>query len=131
MVVAFTTVDEFLEAQTDDVRAQVQLLRETILGCSDQLEEHIKWNSPSYVYKNDDRITLHARGPALVRVVLHMGATTSEDKAAAPIFAGDPHDLLAWHSNIRASMAFGGVDEIRTKERWIIDVLRAWLAQVS
>jgi hypothetical protein len=130
MVVAFTTVDEFIAAQTDDVRAQVQLLRETILGCSDQLEEHIKWNSPSYVYNHDDRITLHARGAALVRVVLHMGATTSEDKTAAPVFAGDPHGLLAWHSNIRASMAFDGVDEIRAKQPWITDIVRAWLAQV-
>ena len=129
MVVAFGTVDEFLAAQTNDVRAQVQLLREIIRGSSDDLAEHIKWNSPSFVFNGDDRITLNARGAGPVRVVLHQGATTPEDKGAAPEFDGDPTGLLTWHSNIRASLSVSSVDEITTHRDAIDRILRAWLAQ--
>ena len=129
MVVAFGTVDEFLAAQTGDVRAQVELLSEIIRGSSDDLAEHIKWNSPSYVFDGEDRITLNARGSGPVRVVLHQGATTPEDKGAAPEFDGDPTGLLTWHSNIRASLSVSSVDEITTHRDAIDRILRAWLAQ--
>ena len=129
MVVAFGTVDEFLAAQPGDVRAQVELLREIIRGSSDDLAEHIKWNSPSYVFDGEDRITLNARGSGPVRVVLHQGAITPEDKKASPQFDGDPTGLLTWHSNIRASLSVSSVDEIATHRDAIDRILRAWLAQ--
>ena len=129
MVVAFGTVGEFLAAQTDDVRAQVELLRDIIRGSSDDLTEHIKWNSPSYVFDGEDRITLNARGSGPVRVVLHQGATTPEDKGAAPEFDADPTGLLTWHSNIRASLSVSSVDEITAQRDAIDRILRAWLTQ--
>jgi hypothetical protein len=127
MADAFGSVDEFLAAQTDAVRAQVNALREIILGIDPALAEHVKWNSPSFVFAGDDRITLHARGSAPVRVVLHQGATTAEDTTAPATFDGDPDALLTWHSNIRASLTVTDLDDIAQKRVQIEHLLRSWL----
>lgn len=55
----YKTIDEFLSDLDAAKRQQVDILRELILKAEPKLEEHIKWNAPSYVLDGEDRITFN------------------------------------------------------------------------
>lgn len=118
----FTTVAEFLEAQTPEARAAVERLRSIVADASPDLAEIIKWNSPSYTLAGEDRLTVNVGRAGAVRLVLHRGTAEAETKGAKSNFTGDPTGLLTWHSDIRASMA-AEADPTEASE-----VVRNWLA---
>lgn len=126
MPTKYTSVSEYLSDLPEPRRSEVEALRRIVIGSSDGLVEHIKWNSPSYIYNGEDRVTVNAHGRDAVRLILHAGPTTAEDKTAAPSFTHDPHGLLEWHSNIRASISLAGTDAIEQEQDHIRDLLAAW-----
>lgn len=132
MATKFTTVDEFLSAQTEQHKTEVLALREIVLAAAPGVLEHIKWNSPSfYLRAGEDRVTVNAHGTGPVRLVLHAGATTVEDTTAAPTFAGDPQKLLTWHSNIRASLSGEGIDVVEGQRERIGEVVSNWFQEMG
>jgi hypothetical protein len=132
MAATFKTVDEFLSAQTDERRAEVQALRAIVRECTPGVLEHIKWNSPSFfVVPGEDRVTVNVPGRGPVRLILHAGVTRAEDPSAEPTFDGDPDGLLTWHSNIRASLTGGSVEAIGQNRERIASVLRRWFLEMT
>lgn len=131
MPAKYDSVNDFLAAQPAERRAEVEAIRRIVLGAHPDVFEHVKWNSPSYVFEGDDRLTVAAHAKDAVRLILHAGATTPEDKKAKPTFAGDPLGLLEWHSNIRASLAFRSLDEIEAKADDVSAIVRNWLDDIS
>jgi hypothetical protein len=124
----YTTVDEFMDSLIADKRAQVELLQHIIKDAHTGLEEHIKWNSPSYVLDGEDRITFNLQNKeGVVKLVLHMGATRVEDKKAPPIMPDDA-GLISWQSDIRGLLSFEGLDDIKAKETAVRDIITRWLA---
>lgn len=131
MVTQFRTVEEYLAAQPDDRRVLVDALRALVHEASPAAQEHIKWNSPSYVLDGVDQATVNAQGKQGVRLVLHRGATTVEDTDAASAFTGDPHGLLTWHSDIRASLPVTDLADLAAKRTAAVEVVRAWLTPAA
>lgn len=128
MPTKYTKVTEFLDDLDDAKREQVELLRQIITEVHPGLEEHIKWNAPSYVLDGEDRITFNLQNKEdVVKLVLHMGATRQEDKKGAPIMPDD-HGLLTWQSDIRGVMSFDTIQDITDKRAEITDVITRWLA---
>jgi len=125
----FATVAAFLAAQEPQRRADVESLRSLVHEAEPALTEIVKWNSPNYTLDGVDRLTINAAGRGPVRLILHFGTERAEDKAAAPMFAGDPEGLLTWHSNIRASLALPETAKLAEERVAIIAVIRAWLAE--
>ncbi|WP_166793211.1 DUF1801 domain-containing protein [Cryobacterium lactosi] len=128
MVDRYRSVEEFLAAQPAERLPVIEALRQLVHEADPGAREHIKWNSPSYVVDGVDQATISAQGKDGVRLVLHRGATTTEDRAAASAFAGDPHGLLTWHSDIRASLLISDLADLAGKRDAAVDVVRAWLA---
>ncbi|NIK59079.1 DUF1801 domain-containing protein [Kribbella shirazensis] len=124
----FATIDAFLAGQSPERRADVEALRALVHQAEPRLTEIIKWNSPDYTLDGVDRLTINAAGKGPVRLILHKGTELAEDKQAEPTFAGDPEQLLTWHSNIRASLALPPAAELEGKRDAIIAVIRSWLA---
>jgi hypothetical protein len=124
MVVKFVSVAEYLDAQTDARRAEVQRLRDLVTDAAPQATEILKWNSPSYVVDGVDRLTVTTAGAGPARLILHRGVAEAEDKNAATEFTGDPTGLLTWHSNIRASLVVPSPEQREAAA----EVIRAWLA---
>lgn len=123
----YTTVAEFMDGLSADKRAQVEALQDIIKKASPKLEEHIKWNSPSYILDGEDRITFNLRNKEdIVKLVLHMGATRVEDKKGAPIMADDG-GLVSWQSDIRGVMSFADLDDIVAKQKQVGDIIARWL----
>ena len=127
MVVQFSTVDEFLAALTPQRRAEVDSLRELVRMAHPGLDESIKWNSPNYSLGDTDLLTVNVPKSGPVRLILHRGTATAEDKSAAPEFDGDPTGLLTWHSNIRASLRMPPADAPDGPRDDVVAVLRAWV----
>lgn len=120
----YASVEAFLDALTPEVRDAVERLRRLITAAEPRLTETVKWNSPNYVLDGVDRLTVNVDRAGLVRLILHRGTEVAEQKGAAPNFEGDPHGLLTWHSDIRASLLVtDALDEDAAT-----DVVRAWLA---
>ncbi len=119
----FTTVADYLDAQTPEVRAKVEVLRELVIASDPTLVEIIKWNSPNFTLDGEDRLTVSVDGKGAVRLILHRGTAVAETKGSATSFAGDPSGLLTWHSDVRASLpATEDLDKDASTA-----VIRAWL----
>ncbi len=123
----YKTVEEFMNGLDDERKSQVQKLRQYILEEAPSLSEHIKWNAPSYVKDDEDRITFNTiNKEQVVKLVFHMGATRKEDKAGQPILKNAP--LVEWASDIRGYMTFNNLQDITLNEQSIKQTVREWLA---
>lgn len=122
----YKTVDEFLDDQNEDKRAQIQALRKIILGSEPSLAENIKWNAPNYVFNSEDRITFNTMNKeGTVKLILHMGASKKEDKKAKPAM-NDDSGLIAWNSNIRGTITFANLSDIHAKQEKIAHIVKKW-----
>jgi hypothetical protein len=124
----YKTVDEFLGDLATDKRAQVDALRDVILSAKPQLKEHIKWNAPSYVLDDEDRITFNlSNKQRAVKLIFHMGATRKEDKKGVPILK-DESGLMEWSSDIRGMITFSSIDDVHSKLTLLQKIIKDWLA---
>lgn len=122
----YLTVDDFLADLSDDRRQQVEKLMGIIASSHKDLTLHIKWNSPSYVLKGEDRITFNMHYPDQTLILLHMGATRKEDKKALPIMP-DETGLIKWNSDIRGTLSFNSIEEIEVKNEAVKGIIQKWL----
>ena len=123
----YKTLEEFLTDLSNEKRPQVDALRKLILEAEPNLEEHIKWNAPSYVFEGEDRITFNLMNKQdVVKVILHMGATRKEDKKGAPIMK-DETGLIEWSSDIRGMITFTDIEDINSKTPLLKDIFKNWL----
>jgi hypothetical protein len=124
----YTTVAEFMDDLDESKRAQVEMLQSIIKQAGPGLEEHIKWNSPSYVLDDEDRVTFNLQNKeGVVKLVLHMGATRAEDKKGAPVMTDDS-GLISWQSDIRGVLSFTDLDDVMAKRDQVSDIITRWLA---
>ncbi|MBC6110792.1 DUF1801 domain-containing protein [Pedobacter fastidiosus] len=67
-------VDVYLENLDHPFKAEVELLRSIILSANDQLEERIKWNSPSFYFVKDfAAFNLRAKGYVQIIFIFYDG----------------------------------------------------------
>jgi hypothetical protein len=124
----YTTVAAFMDDLDADKRAQVEVLQDIIKKAHPTLEEHIKWNAPSYILEGEDRVTFNLQNKeGVVKLVLHMGATRTEDKKGAPVMA-DASGLIVWQSDIRGIMSFADLAAVTAQRKQIGDIVARWLA---
>lgn len=124
----FKTLEGFIDNLDKDKRLQVDTLRELILKTEPRLEEHIKWNAPSYILDGEDRITFNIMNKqGVIKLVLHMGATRKEDKKAVSVLK-DESGLIEWSSDIRGVISFTGIEDINSKLTLLRKIIRDWLS---
>lgn len=122
----YKTIDEFLEDLDADKKEQVQELRKYIQAADPSLEEHIKWNAPSYVKDGEDRITFNLYNKEnLVKLVFHMGASRKENRKAEPILKDA--QLIEWISDIRGYVTFSDLEQIKSQEKLIKELVLRWI----
>lgn len=126
--IKFKTIDEFLNDLDANKRQQVDELRRLILTTEPNLQEHIKWNAPSYVLGGEDRITFNLMNKQqVVKLIFHMGATRKEDKKGSPVMQ-DESGLLEWSSDIRAMATFTSIEEITSHQDLLQNIIKNWLS---
>lgn len=122
-------VDAFMAGLDHPHAAQVQALRELILGVSPSVAEGVKWNAPSY-RTTDYFATTNLRAKKGIGLILHLGAKVRELPAGTMAIA-DPEGLLTWLAKDRAAVEFTGATDLAAKASALREVLAQWIAHVQ
>jgi hypothetical protein len=104
----------------------IKEVREIILGVNKEITEHIKWNAPSFCYRNDDRITFKLNKSDCVQLVFHTGAKGKDTNEKGPLFS-DQSGLLEWVADKRALLTFFDINDVKIKRDAIIEIVTQWL----
>ena len=122
-------VVEFLATTQHPLKPEIEELRRIILAAGVPLTEQIKWNAPSFCAEGDDRMTFKLNSPEAVEIVFHRGAKVKALPAQNLI--EDPHGLLKWATTDRAVASFTGMDDIRSKEKPLIEIVNQWISAAA
>ena len=124
----YKTLDEFFADQSEEKLVQINMLRKIILDTDANLTETSKWNAPKYRYKGEDRLTFNLMNKqGLVKLVIHMGSTKKEHKDKKPLLNED-EGIVEWNSDIRGTLSFDGITDIKRKAQSVQGVIKKWLA---
>ena len=115
----------FLDKQDHPLRPEIEYLRNCILNTQDDLMENIKWNSPNYSFKNEDRITMRIQPPKQIQLVFHCGAKVREQPKNKLI--ENDFGILVWKENNRAIASFKNMEDIKTHEENLAKIIINWL----
>lgn len=118
-------VTSFLDQLNHPLRAEIDSLRQIILGSSETLSENIKWNGPNYCVKGKDRITLKIQPPKQIQLIFHRGVAKLEQPENK--LMDDKTGLLQWKENDRAVASFKNVSEIETNKQIIVNCIVEWI----
>ena len=116
-------VDTFIATVDRSRKTDIETVRRIILGAHPDVTEGIKWNAPSFYYK-DWFATFHLRTKAGVQLILHRGAKV---KAEAMAEIADPAGLLEWLASDRATIKFADAGAIEARRDDLRSLIRAWI----
>ncbi|WP_253702034.1 DUF1801 domain-containing protein [Bacillus sp. FJAT-27445] len=119
-------VAEFMDKLDHPLKEEIEEVRNIILSCDDRITEHIKWNAPSFLIENDDRITFNLNGKGFFRLVFHCGAKVSPEAKKESLFV-DHTGLLEWQTNDRALVKFFNENDVKDKEDRLRTVIGEWI----
>ncbi|MBI1830377.1 MAG: DUF1801 domain-containing protein [Planctomycetes bacterium] len=120
-------VDDFLRRLDHPLKPVLEAIRKIILGVNPKITEGIKWNAPSFSFK-DYFATAGVQSSDFVRVVLHRGGKAKDN--ASELKIADPTGLLEWHAKDRCSARFFGMNDLRTKTAAFRAIVRQWIKQM-
>jgi hypothetical protein len=123
---ASTEVETFLAKLEHPAKPEILALRTLILGVDPSVTEGIKWNAPSF-RTTEYFATFHLRAKEGVQIILHRGAKRRSD---GPIAIPDPHGMLEWLGEDRASVRFRDQAEVAAKGEAFAEVLGNWIRTV-
>ncbi len=119
------SVEAYLRELDHPLKPVLEALRQVILGAHPEVLEGIKWNAPSFWFK-DWFATSGVQSKDFVRVVLHLGVKAKE---IPPEGLGimDPLGLLEWHAQDRCSAKFRDLADVEAKSAAFQDIVQQWL----
>jgi hypothetical protein len=118
------SVTGFLTSLKHSRKAEINRVRNIILGALPDVVEKIKWNAPSFGLEEDDRITFRLQPGDKVDLIFHRGVKKIADGFAF----SDETGLLKFVAPDRAVLIFTDAADIEAKAenlRWLV---RAWIA---
>ena len=121
-------VDQFLTTLDHPRIDVIERLRAVVLGANPHITEHIKWNGPSFCFRNDDRVTMRVHPADKVQLIFHRGAKVKDTTNLA--FA-DQSGLLKWVAADRATATFTTFDQVVECEAVLAEVVDRWMQSTS
>jgi hypothetical protein len=118
-------VDKYFAGLDHPKKELAAELRRVILSASHGINEHIKWNSPSFAYGGDDRITFNMRSPQEVRIIFHRGAKKNANGSGH--FFKDDSGLIKWLGEDRGMVTFADGEQLPAKRDIFIELVRRWV----
>ena len=121
-------VDDYMAQLEHPLKPEIERLRRIILGADRGITELIKWNAPSFYFK-DDFATFRLQPKGTLQIVFHKGAK-AKDNSTEGVPIDDPMGLLKWVAKDRCVAAFSDMEDINSKERALADIVRQWIDQM-
>jgi hypothetical protein len=123
-------VVEYMNNLEHPLRNEIEEVRQIILNANNQITEHIKWNAPSFCFKDEDRITLNLHGKGYFQLVFHCGAKVKDNIGNGPLF-DDTTGLLDWVAIDRAIVKFTDMNDVQAKKEKLAEVITKWIEVTS
>ncbi|MFD0715350.1 DUF1801 domain-containing protein [Paenibacillus sp. GCM10027626] len=120
-------VAEFMSNLDHPLKPEIEAVRQIILEAHPQLQEHIKWNAPSFQDQAEDRVTFNLRGKDYFLLIFHCGAKVKERAAGEGTLITDTTGLLEWAAPDRATVKLKNMDDVLSKKDKLIQVIDQWL----
>lgn len=108
-------VDAYLKAKAHPMNAEIQCVREIILETSDKIEETIKWQSPTFMYKGN-MASYFMNAKKHVSLMFHKGAMIKDDSG-----------LLVGDGKEGRSAKFANMAEIEARRADLQAVVMEWI----
>lgn len=112
-------VDEFMTALDHPFKAEMEKLREIILGASPEIEEDIKWKSPTFIYRGNIA-SIVVRTKSHLQLMFHAGAALDDDRG---LLEGDGQQVRF--------ARFQDMAEVRRKRQALEALIRKWVRMKS
>ncbi len=121
-------VAEFMRTLDHPLKPVLAGVRQIILGVDSGISEGIKWNAPSFFYK-DYFATTGLRSPDFIHIIFHTGAKIKAS-ATQGIKIADPMKLLEWHAKDRCSIKIRDAKDLAAKKSALHDIVKQWIKQM-
>jgi len=108
------SVDKFFEKSTNPLKEEMSKVREIILSAHPDIEEAIKWQQPTFMYKGNIASFMNAK--KLVSLMFHQGA-----------LIGDKHELLEGDGKVARVARFHNMEEVKKKKKALQAAIKAWV----
>jgi hypothetical protein len=111
-------VDAYMRDLDHPFKAEIEAVRAIILGASPKISERIKWNAPSFFYK-EDLAAFHPRATEFAHLILLF-----------PGGAGIPtkSSLLEGKAKDRREAKFHNLEDIAAKKQVLETLVKDWVA---
>jgi hypothetical protein len=109
------SVDEFMAASGHPFKAEVQAVREIMLGVNEGITEEVKWNAPSFSYKGY-MVTFNLWERNRIHLVWHNAAIMQDEFG---LLEGDYKD--------RRMMYFADMADVEAKRPALEGYVRQWI----
>ncbi|MGE6260756.1 DUF1801 domain-containing protein [Heyndrickxia sporothermodurans] len=119
-------VVEFMDNLEHPLKEEIEAVRKIILSANKQINEHIKWNAPSFQFENEDRITFNLHGKGFFRLIFHCGAKKKDNIGQENLF-DDTTGILEWVAGDRAMVKFTDINDVKAKEKKLKEVIIKWI----
>jgi hypothetical protein len=120
-------VEDFMRNLDHPLKAELKAVCSIILGVNPEISEGLKWNAPSYHFK-EYFATINIRKD-VVLVILHLGAKV-KDSSFAGLTISDPTGLLEWLGKDRAAVRFGDMNAIESGRAAFENIVRQWITNI-
>lgn len=108
-------VDEYLEKKAHPLHDEIQRVREIILSAHPQMEETIKWSSPTFMYKGN-MASYFMNAKKHVSLMFHKGAIIHDESG-----------LLQGDGKEARTAKFSSMAEIEERKEDLETVVREWV----
>lgn len=119
------SVEDFMRELEHPLKTEMQSVLEIIGNTSPEISTGIKWNAPSFFYR-EWFATVNIRSNDAVQIILHLGAKVRTD-INARIDIQDPNKLLQWLGKDRASVKFASLREIENNRVAFANIISQWI----
>jgi uncharacterized protein YdeI (YjbR/CyaY-like superfamily) len=107
-------VDHFLAKLDHPLKAEVQAVREIILGTDGRMTETVKWGGPTFMF-NGNMATINLKSKKFVNLFFQTGS-----------LIGERHGLLQGNAAQVRTAHFTDLADVRQKEAALRAVVRDW-----
>ena len=108
-------VDEYLEKKNHPMTPEIQRVREIVMATDPRMEETIKWNSPTFMYKGN-MASFFMNAKKFVSLMFHKGA-----------FIKDKTGLLTGDGKEGRVARFESLEDIEKKKKDLESVVKEWM----
>lgn len=108
-------VDAWFETYDNPLKDLVQEVRDVMLGADERVDEVIKWQAPTFVYRGNIA-SFFPKAKKHVTLMFHQGASLD-----------DPTGLLEGTGATSRSATFADRDDLAAKRDALVGLVRAWI----